>query len=123
MDQGVQRRYSTLLGSGLRAQLAHQRQATPTATFVLVPPDRRKVTAWITDAWAGVRCSTIVNDFVRCGYIYRPAGVSETAEDEVDTMDASDVVAEHGEVLGRPLTEEMDVVDREQTIESEGEEE
>jgi hypothetical protein len=71
----------------------------------------------VTQAWGLVRPSTIINGFVRCDYIDRSDQLPEDApvDEQVDDLYASDVVAElaeHGEIVGRPLTEEMDIVDR-----------
>jgi hypothetical protein len=73
---------------------------------------------------ARVRRSTIINGFVRCGYIDKPADAPDDVSEQSDSVDAADIVAalaEHGEIIDRPLTEDMDVVDRADAIESEDE--
>ncbi|KAJ0410223.1 hypothetical protein P43SY_002555 [Pythium insidiosum] len=102
----------------LRVQLAEHKRLRPQTIFSLQPPSRADIVRWVRDSWDGVTERTITAGFKKCMYTEDSSWKSGTDEDESvggeNEEDVSDVVValeSHGDVVGRPLTPDMDVID------------
>lgn len=99
--------------SYLRRQLAGHKCGE---CSIMMPPGRKEIAEWIVSCWNRVSTTTIINGFIKCGFL--ASATESPGEDECEPMDANELV-EQMEALGLldeevgEVYDEMDVLDSE----------